>query len=1351
MKQQGFEDISKSLREYKKGEQSILPTPSKDEPNLIVFPPFSLGDLAAFFSDLFDVDLKEYIPQNLITFLNNLKITSEEAIQNKSTSQSDPGLSLTRIDTGYELKFAIAYTNSWEIESSVEVKDFYIAFTINEENISAVLSSGNITFNKYQLSLQVALQVPSLMIIAELAGDTQSTDHDSVATDYLKGLKKGNSDSIKIEDIVLIGATRLNNYTLYLAVSNVLDLHKKFTIQAFQVNFEYRGGLGGGYSVLAWTEITIGFDKNPLDITLAASREKNDVSNKWAFAGSLVRPVSLEDTISDLCQLFDLHNDFEIPDLIGTIQIDRLDLAFDYDSSPGASTSEYVFTALFNLPLDDKMVKVAVSAYYQKQANNNYNFDLKGSVLIAGMEFDLEFKKTSEGSGAKTSILEATYKSDTESIDLTQLLADITDDPDLISALPDVKISLKEEIFFAIYKSDNTAVNGTLAANNDNPAPKTNPTPTNKYLFGLKLDVGLDFDLGELPIVGKILKSQGTYGIKDFKFFLASQAFYEEEIRQFNADDQALIMGDHSAPPAAAAGQRIPILSKGANFRATLNLGAFTKTIPQPPTGILPGAAPAPALKAGEAGAPSGTTAGSGTVSGTVKPAKVTTGSVTNSQAQWLNIQKDIGPVTIERIGVSFKDGKIWFYLTGSFTAAGLTITLDGLGIGSSIKEFKPEVTLMGMSVDFHKGNLQISGGFVVAPPPLPVGLDHLYAGELIVKAEPFGLVVMGMYGSGQDYTTMFVFGMLDFPIGGPPIFFVTGLAGGFGYNNKLNLPSINKLDDYLLVQAALPPPAGKNNPLAGKDTTSVLDQLLAKPAAVEPTLGDNWIAAGVRFTSYELVQSFALLVVSFGHHFELAVLGRSQIAVPPLAPQPVVFAEIDLMAVLIPDAEPPTPIFSLEARLADGSFILDKAARLRGGLAFYFWANGDFVVTLGGYHPHFQAPDYYPRVDRLGMDWKLSNTLSISGGLYFALTPSALMAGGSLHALFQVDHIRAWFMAEVDFLMNFKPFHYSLSIHISIGVAADLGLTSVNMHVGVELNLWGPEFSGIATIDLTVISFSIEFGGDKSEPLPLPWDDFAKSFLPKGKNASGAEEPEVVAVRIADGLLKQDKSQADSIPVVNPLHFEIRTHTAVPVSVVQSTGDQVLPLNDPQPVTWNKAIGIVPMQKTDIQSVHHLDIQKKDESGKYQVYSLDRLSFSGIWEEGPKSLWLNKHPDISDQLAKDTTIPDLLMGVSVQPKKLDPDHTFPVEISALLVELEEIEQYDAFLPPLDKISLAPQATVVAAEQLVCSALAKQSAQRQAILQALQAEGLADATEQLDARHFSDPKFEALSQSPLFI
>ena len=57
---------------------------------------------------------------------------------------------------------------------------------------------------------------------------------------------------------------------------------------------------------------------------------------------------------------------------------------------------------------------------------------------------------------------------------------------------------------------------------------------------------------------------------------------------------------------------------------------------------------------------------------------------------------------------------------------------------------------------------------------------------------------------------------------------------------------------------------------------------------------------------------------------------------------------------------------------LAPSSFLLDPACHLTGGFAFCLWFGdnphaGDFVVTIGGYHPAFAPPSYYPVVPRSG------------------------------------------------------------------------------------------------------------------------------------------------------------------------------------------------------------------------------------------------------------------------------------------------------------------------------------------------------------------------------------------------
>ena len=63
--------------------------------------------------------------------------------------------------------------------------------------------------------------------------------------------------------------------------------------------------------------------------------------------------------------------------------------------------------------------------------------------------------------------------------------------------------------------------------------------------------------------------------------------------------------------------------------------------------------------------------------------------------------------------------------------------------------------------------------------------------------------------------------------------------------------------------------------------------------------------------------------------------------------------------------------VFLIQAQLTDNSWLLYEDVRLTGGFAFALWWKGplagQFVLTMGGYHPDFQVRDGYPDVPRLG------------------------------------------------------------------------------------------------------------------------------------------------------------------------------------------------------------------------------------------------------------------------------------------------------------------------------------------------------------------------------------------------
>src|SRR6185503_18757278 len=261
-------------------------------------------------------------------------------------------------------------------------------------------------------------------------------------------------------------------------------------------------------------------------------------------------------------------------------------------------------------------------------------------------------------------------------------------------------------------------------------------------------------------------------------------------------------------------------------------------------------------------------------------------------------------------------------------------------------------------------------------------------------------------------------------------------------------------------------------------------------------------------------------------------------------------YVELQLRAVF----KPQEGFFGLTAILSSNSFVIDPACHLTGGFAFYLWFGdnpnaGQFVITIGGYHPAFKPPDYFPQVPRLGFNWAVSDVVSIKGNAYFALTTSCIMAGGGLEVLFHDGDLRAWFTAQADLLISWHPFFFKASISVDIGVSYRLNLLfchkTISLSIGASVDMWGPPTGGIVHVHLWVVSFSVAFGSDSAgqQNDPLKWDGF-KSLLPA--------KDDVCKVTVSDGLYKtQDSTDSTSGKswVVRASNFRFFTQSAIPAS----------------------------------------------------------------------------------------------------------------------------------------------------------------------------------------------------------
>ena len=412
------------------------------------------------------------------------------------------------------------------------------------------------------------------------------------------------------------------------------------------------------------------------------------------------------------------------------------------------------------------------------------------------------------------------------------------------------------------------------------------------------------------------------------------------------------------------------------------------------------------------------------------------------------------------------------------------------------------------------------------------------------------------------------------------------------------------------------------------------------------------------------MIEAQAVVSVSFGVDLQIGVVGTCSMTFPKGDPYPVAYVEIDVVASFAPS----TGLLAVDGKLSPASYLFGGFVKLTGGFAFYAWFSGehqgDFVVSLGGYHPAF-SPANYPVVPRLGLEFSLG-PLKVLGQAYFALTPSMFMAGVRLTATFEAGPVKAWFDAGVDFLIAWAPFHYEAHAWVTIGCAVDLGLFTLSVQIGADLQIWGPAFGGEALVDLDVVSFTIAFGAPRAVPAPVGWTTFATNFLPppgsvppatpaiaaramapRAAPAATEGDPNIVKATVTAGMIAQaggfdwilDPDQfriltASSIPANqarwavsaaavaelpnSPASYQPGTASvAAPAAEPLAAGPPAVVLPPPQlrlqldygTVTssptevWAPVLNIAPMDQSNVSSYHTVTLLKRNPSGQYTDY----------------------------------------------------------------------------------------------------------------------------------------------------
>ncbi|MCJ8289771.1 MAG: hypothetical protein HRT58_04425 [Crocinitomicaceae bacterium] len=510
-----------------------------------------------------------------------------------------------------------------------------------------------------------------------------------------------------------------------------------------------------------------------------------------------------------------------------------------------------------------------------------------------------------------------------------------------------------------------------------------------------------------------------------------------------------------------------------------------------------------------------------------------------------IKIEKSIGPITLHAIKVSAENFTPSISIITSFKMAGLTFKLIDFGVDFSLAiPPKPKgVSLAGLELSYDKGAVEIGGAF------LKEKGKESYLGSALIKTKTFSITALGGLDLSKDDPSFFIYAVLNKALGGPPFFMVTGLAAGLGINRKLNIPPIAELEKFPLIAAA-------TNVLSGE---KLLEELI-KGNYLPNSSGNMWFAIGVKFTSFKLVDSIALLTIAIGDEFAMHILGVSKVTIGD-GTNNFIYAKMLMKASYIPDQG----FLGIEARLASGSYVLQKSCRLEGGFAYYQWFSGDhkddFVLSWGGYHPAYEVPSHYPTPPRLSINWPITRDLRVKGMAYMAITPTHLMAGGRLEAVWKKGNIRAWFNIDANFLIQWRPFQYQADFRVSIGASFRIKVAFIKVKMSISVNVAvrvsGPPFAGRAVIDLKLISFTIPFGKRQTVPKHISWKQFKDEVLPTEINIPSATEGLLTDLEAERKANKVSSTLSDSKLqwIVDPESFNIEMKFAIPFKTWENDG----------------------------------------------------------------------------------------------------------------------------------------------------------------------------------------------------
>ncbi|WPO83779.1 DUF6603 domain-containing protein [Chryseobacterium sp. JJR-5R] len=555
----------------------------------------------------------------------------------------------------------------------------------------------------------------------------------------------------------------------------------------------------------------------------------------------------------------------------------------------------------------------------------------------------------------------------------------------------------------------------------------------------------------------------------------------------------------------------------------------------------------------------------------------------------------------------------------------------------------KVQFAVKGLSLAYNTPTLSVSGAFMreiveVKKADGKTEKTETYNGLVTFKMGKIEIVAIGSYIKTPAYSSLFAFGYLGVPIPVDPSFNILGLALGFGLNRNFVMPDISEVAEFPLVKII------KNGGLKEEDS---VQKIFADLNRYIPAEENSYvIVAGIKFDTYKIIVTTGILAVAFGNKTSVNILGLSAMSLKGIY-------NIEFAFSLRADLE--DGIFIARGQLTDKSYVLLPELKLTGGFAFGIWLKGeeagDFVLSVGGYHPKFKAPSYYPDdIPRLGFNLNLG-PVNIYGKIYYALTPGCIMAGIEAGIIFTYEggllYANIAIQFQADFIISWNPFFYEAEIacRLFIELRVGIGWFSISFRQNIIARLWvaGPDFGGKALIKIAGYELETYFGEKQKDKPKLLLPDFIKAYL--------NDTDKMLTCSISKGIIK--KTGTGSGPgktIVNPKDFVLDLYSQIPVTGITgiSTG------------LADKKIYPVYSDSSPLKNILHIEV----------ILGKTKIDFSSFSHElnlqsVARSIWNDKN-SISDHeaLSRENLLKEVCKGIRLEfSKTVVPVQSVPVSL----------------------------------------------------------------------------------------